>query len=141
MKAIVQDRYGFPDVLKLAEVKKPAPGENEVLVKVYAASVNGSDWEGLRGKPLYARFGGMLKPGNKILGSDIAGRVESVGKNVTQFRPGDEVFGEMAGYRGGFAEYACTSEEHLARKPAGLTFEQAAAIPQGGADRPARDSR
>jgi NADPH:quinone reductase-like Zn-dependent oxidoreductase len=130
MKAIVQEQYGFPDVLKLAEVKKPAPGENEVLVKVYAASVNGSDWEGLRGKPLYARFGGMLKPGNKILGSDIAGRVEAVGKSVKQIRPGDEVFGEMAGYRGGFAEYACTSQEHLARKPAGLSFEQAAAIPQ-----------
>jgi NADPH:quinone reductase-like Zn-dependent oxidoreductase len=131
MKAIVQDRYGFPDVLKLAEVKKPAPGGNEVLVRVVAASVNGSDWEGLRGKPLYARFAGMLRPGNKILGSDIAGRVEAVGKSVKQFRPGDEVFGEMAGYRGGFAEYACTGEGHLARKPAGLTFEQAAAIPQG----------
>jgi NADPH:quinone reductase-like Zn-dependent oxidoreductase len=131
MKAIVQNRYGSPDVLKLAEVKKPAPGENEVLVRIHAASVNGSDWEGLRGKPLYARFAGLLAPRNKILGSDIAGRVESVGKNVTQFRPGDEVFGETAAYRGGFAEYACTPEKHLARKPARMTFEQAAAIPQG----------
>lgn len=131
MKAVVQDRYGSPDVLRLAEVAKPAPGENEVLVKIHAASVNGSDWEGLRGKPLYARFAGLLAPRNKIPGSDIAGRVESVGKNVTQFRPGDDVFGETTAYRGGFAEYACTSEKHLVRKPPGLTFEQAAAIPQG----------
>jgi NADPH:quinone reductase-like Zn-dependent oxidoreductase len=131
MQAVVQDRYGLPDVLRLAEVRKPAPGDIEVLVKVHAASVNGSDWEGLRGKPLYARFAGVLAPRNKILGSDIAGRVESVGKNVTQFRPGDEVFGETAAYRGGFAEYVCAPETHLAPKPAGLTFEQAAAIPQG----------
>jgi NADPH:quinone reductase-like Zn-dependent oxidoreductase len=102
-----------------------------VLVKVYAASVNGSDWERLRGKPLYARFAGLLAPRNKIPGSDIAGRVESVGKNVTQFHPGDDVFGETTAYRGGFAEYACTPETHLVRKPAGMTFEQAAAIPQG----------
>lgn len=130
MKAILQDRYGSPDVLRLAEVNKPDPGVNEVLIKVCAVSVNGSDWEGLRGKPLYARFAGMIRPGNKILGSDIAGWVESVGENVKQFQAGDEVFGEMVGYRGGFAEYACTSEKLLARKPAGLTFEQAAAIPQ-----------
>ena len=130
MKAIVHDQYGSPDVLKLAEVEKPAPKDNEVLIKVHAVSVNGSDWEGLRGKPLYARLGGLRKPGNKILGSDIAGRVEAVGKNVKQFQPGDEVFGEMAGYRGGFAEYACAPEKLLARKPAGMTFEQAAAIPQ-----------
>ena len=130
MKAILQDRYGSPDVLRIAEVNKPFPRENEVLVKVYAASINGSDREGLIGKPLYARFGGMMKPGNRILGSDIAGRVELVGNNVKQFQAGDEVFGEMAGYRGGFAEYACTTEKLLARKPAGLTFEQAASIPQ-----------
>ena len=130
MKAILQDRYGSPDVLRLGEVKKPFPRANQVLVKVYAASINGSDSEGLSGKPLYARFGGMMKPANKILGSDIAGRVESVGENVSQFQVGDEVFGEMVGYRGGFAEYACTSEKLLARKPAGLTFEQAASIPQ-----------
>jgi len=130
MKAIVQDQYGSPDVLKLAEVRKPAPGDDEVLIKVHAVSVNGSDWEGLRGEPLYARFAGMLRPRNRILGSDIAGRVESVGRNAKQFRPGDDVFGEMPQYRGGFAEYACTSEKHLARKPAGMTFEQAAAIPQ-----------
>jgi NADPH:quinone reductase-like Zn-dependent oxidoreductase len=130
MKAILQDRYGSPDVLRLAEVNKPDPGVNEVLIKVCAVSVNGSDWEGLRGKPLYARFAGIIRPGNKILGSDIAGWVESVGENVKQYQTGDEVFGEMVGYRGGFAEYVCTSEKLLARKPAGLTFEQAAAIPQ-----------
>lgn len=131
MQAIVQDRYGSPDVLRSAEVKKPVPGSNEVLIKVHAASVNGSDSEGLRGKPLYARFAGIRKPRNKILGSDIAGRVEAVGKKAQQFRPGDDVFGEIVSYRGGFAEYACTSEELLVLKPAGMTFEQAAAIPQG----------
>jgi NADPH:quinone reductase-like Zn-dependent oxidoreductase len=132
MKAIVQLQYGAPDVLKLAEVKKPTPKDNEVLIKVQAVSINGSDLEGLRGKPLYARIGGLRKPSSPILGSDIAGWVESVGQNVHQFQPGDEVFGEMVGYRGGFAEYACTSEKLLARKPAGMTFEQAATIPQAG---------
>jgi NADPH:quinone reductase-like Zn-dependent oxidoreductase len=131
MKAIVQYEYGSPDILQLAEVDKPTPKEHEVLIKVCAASVNGSDWEGLRGKPLYARFGGLRRPGNKILGSDIAGRVELVGAGVTEFQPGDDVFGEMEAYRGSFAEYACTSERALARKPAGMSFEQAAAIPQG----------
>jgi NADPH:quinone reductase-like Zn-dependent oxidoreductase len=131
MKAIVQSAYGSPDILKLEEVEKPTPGDNEVLVRVHAVSLNGSDWEGLRGKPLYARLGGLRKPGNRIPGSDIAGRVEMVGKNVREFQPGEEVFGEMAAYRGGLAEFACTSEKHLARKPASMTFEQAAAIPQG----------
>lgn len=131
MKAIVQYQYGSPDVLNLEEVEKPTPKDNEVLVKVHAVSLNGSDWEGLRGKPLYARMGGLLSPGKTILGSDIAGRVEMVGRDVTQFQPGEEVFGEMTGYGGGFAEYACTSEKLLARKPAWMTFEQAAAIPQG----------
>jgi NADPH:quinone reductase-like Zn-dependent oxidoreductase len=102
-----------------------------VLVKVHAASVNGSDWEGLRGKPLYARFAGLLAPRNKIPGSNIAGRVEAVGQNVTQFRAGDEVFGETEAYRGGFAEFVCAPAKHLAPKPARMTFEQAAAIPQG----------
>jgi NADPH:quinone reductase-like Zn-dependent oxidoreductase len=132
MKAIVQDRYGSPDVLRLTEVEKPVPGENEVLIRVHAMSLNGSDWEGLTGSPLYARMDGLREPRHKILGTDIAGRVEEVGRNVKQFQPGDEVFGEMEGYRGGFAEYACTDESLLARKPASLTFEQAAAIPQGG---------
>lgn len=131
IKAILQDRYGTPDVLRLTEVSKPTPGSNEVLIKVYSASVNGSDWEGLRGKPLYARIGGMGKSGFKIPGSDVAGVVEAVGENVTQFQQGDEVFGETPDYQGGFAEYACSTEKLLAHKPAGLTFEQTAAIPQG----------
>ncbi|HSK65706.1 MAG TPA: NAD(P)-dependent alcohol dehydrogenase, partial [Anaerolineales bacterium] len=133
MKAIVRHEYGSPDVLKLEEVAMPIPAENEVLVKIHAVSINGSDKEGLIGKPLYVRIGGFRKPGHPILGSDIAGRVERVGRNVTQFQPGDEVFGELPGYHGGFAEYACASEKTLARKPASLTFEEAAAIPQAGA--------
>ena len=132
MKAIVYHRYGSPDVLKLAEVQKPVPSDNEVLIKINAVSINGSDREGLLGKPIYARMGGLRTPGYPILGSDIAGRVEQAGKNITQFKTGDEVFGEIPGYHGGFAEYACATEKTLARKPASLTFEQAAAIPQGG---------
>ena len=131
MKAIVYYKYGPPDALKLEEVDMPAPKDKEVLVKVHAVSVNRSDWEGLIGKPLYARLGGLLKPRYQILGSDIAGRVEMVGKNIRQFQPGDEVFGETLKYRGGFAEYVCAPERGLARKPASLTFEEAAAIPQG----------
>jgi len=130
MKAIVYHEYGSPDVLKLEEVQKLIPADNQVLIKVYAVSINRSDWESLTGKPLYVRIGGLFKPGNKILGSDIAGMVEAVGKNVKQFKPGDEVFGLMLNYGGGFAEYACKSEKALALKPAGMTFEQAAAIPQ-----------
>jgi NADPH:quinone reductase-like Zn-dependent oxidoreductase len=132
MKAIVRYEYGSPDVLKLEEVEKPVPSDDEVQIKIHAVSINGSDREALIGKPLYVRMGGLRKPGYPILGSDIAGSVEQVGKNITQFKPGDEVFGEIPGYHGGFAEYACASEHTLARKPAGLTFEQAAAIPQGG---------
>ena len=130
MKAIVYHKYGSPDVLKLEEVRKPTPADNQLLIKVYAVSINRSDWEGVTGKPLYARIGGLFKPGNKILGSDIAGTVEAVGKDVKQFKPGDEVFGLMLNYGGGFAEYACKSEKALALKPASMTFEQAAAIPQ-----------
>src|SRR6266498_1685772 len=130
MKAIVYYKYGSPDVLRLENVEMPTPKDNEVLIKVQAVSVNRSDWEGLRGKPLYARIGGLIKPNNKILGSDVAGTVEAVGKDVKQFKPGDEVFGLMLNYGGGFAEYACKSEKALALKPAGMTFEQAAAIPQ-----------
>lgn len=133
MKAIVRYQYGSPAVLKLEEVQKPVPSDDEVLVKIHAVSINGSDREGLIGKPLYARIGGLRKPGYPILGSDIAGRVEQVGKNITQFQPGDEVFGEIPGYHGGFAEYACASEKTLAKKPEELMFEEAAAIPQGGA--------
>ena len=130
MKAIIYTEYGSPDVLQIKEVAKPTPTDDEVLIKVQAVSVNRSDWEGLTGKPLYARIGGLRKPSNRILGSDIAGTVEAVGKDVKQFKPWDEVFGLMLNYGGGFAEYACTSERALALKPAGLTFEEAAAIPQ-----------
>ncbi len=130
MKAIVYHKYGSPGVLKLEEVQKPTPADNQLLIKVQAVSINRSDWEGLIGKPLYARIGGLIKPGNKILGSDIAGTVEEVGKDVKQFKPGDEVFGLILNYEGGFAEYACKSEKALALKPTGMTFEEAAAIPQ-----------
>jgi len=132
MKAIVYHKYGSPDVLKLEEIDIPTPKDDEVLIKIYAVSINGSDREGLIGKPLYARLGGLRRPGYPILGSDIAGRVEMAGRNITQFQPGDEVFGEIPGYHGGFAEYACAPERTLARKPAGMTFAEAAAIPQAG---------
>ena len=132
MKAIVYHKYGSPDVLKLEEVEKPSPKDDEILIKIYTVSVNGSDREGLIGKPLYARMGGLRRPGYPILGSDIAGRVETVGKNNTEFQVGDEVFGEIPGYKGGFAEYVCTRGRTMARKPATLTFEEAAAIPQAG---------
>ena len=132
MKAVVYRKYGSPDVLELEDVKKPTPTDDEILIKVHAVSINGSDREGLVGKPLYARIGGLLKPSHQILGSDIAGRVEFAGKNVKEFKPGDEVFGEIPGYRGGFAEYVCTSGRTMAPKPASMTFEEAAAIPQAG---------
>ena len=132
MKAIVYTEYGSPNVLQLKEVEKPTPKDDEVLIKVHAVSVNRSDWEGLIGKPLYARLNGFRKPGNPILGSDIAGRVETVGKNNSQFKPGDEVFGEMEDYHGGFAEYVRARGIILALKPANLSFDEAAAIPQAG---------
>ena len=132
MKAVIQTKYGPPEILKLAEVEVPVPADDEILVKVHAVSVNRSDWEGLTGKPLYARTAGFRRPRNPILGSDVAGRVEKVGKSHSQFRPGDEVFGELWEYRGGFAEYVRTRASDWARIPAGLTFTQAAAIPQAG---------
>jgi NADPH:quinone reductase-like Zn-dependent oxidoreductase len=130
MKAIVYTKYGLADVLELKEVAMPTPTDEEVLIKIKAVSLNRTDWEGLTGKPLYARFGGFLKPRNKILGSDIAGRVEKVGKNHTQFQAGDEVFGDIMGRMGGFAEYVCARGSVMALKPTGMTFEEAAAIPQ-----------
>ncbi|MEZ4670758.1 MAG: NAD(P)-dependent alcohol dehydrogenase [Anaerolineae bacterium] len=130
MKAIVYTQYGSPDVLHIKEVAKPNPKDNEILIKVQAASVNRSDWECLIGKPLYARLDGLLKPGHPILGSDVAGRVEAIGKNVKQFHMGDEVFGLTWGYKGGFAEYACLPESTTALKPTGITFEVASTIPQ-----------
>ena len=130
MKAVVRTEYGPPEVLHLTEIEKPVPTDDEVLIKVRAVSVNGSDREGLVGRPLYARIGGLRKPSQHILGSDIAGRVETVGKNIQQFQPGDEVFGEIPGYGGGFAEYVCIPERRLVLKPVQMTFEEAAALPQ-----------
>lgn len=132
MQAIVRESYGPPDLLRLAEVPTPTPTDSQILIKIHAASINGSDRENLVGRPLYARIGGLRKPGHPILGSDIAGTVAAVGKNHTEFNVGDELFGELPGYHGGFAEYVCTSGETLALKPANLTFAQAAAIPQAG---------
>lgn len=134
MRAVVYTAYGAPDGLHLTEVATPTPADDEVLIKVQAVSVNRSDWEHLTGKPLYARFHGLRKPkrGSRILGSDVAGRVERAGTNHRQFHPGDEVFGEMGLYHSGFAEYVCTRGSAWALKPPTLTFEQAAAIPQAG---------
>ncbi|HEX6682547.1 MAG TPA: NAD(P)-dependent alcohol dehydrogenase [Candidatus Limnocylindrales bacterium] len=133
MKAVVYERYGLPDVLRLAEVPTPSPKKNEVLVKVRAVSLNLSDWEVLRGKPLYSRIGGPLKPRRHILGSDIAGHVESLGPNATQFRPGDDVFADILGTLGGFAEYVSVPENVLSRMPSGMTHDEASALPQAGA--------
>ncbi|MGA2405850.1 MAG: NAD(P)-dependent alcohol dehydrogenase [Bacteroidales bacterium] len=131
MKAIVYTKYGTPDVLELREIDKPIPKENEVLIKVYAVSINDWDWGLLQGIPFINRLlNGLLKPKKKILGSDIAGRIEEVGKNVEKFQIGDEVFGDLSGDWGGFAEYVCARENALALKPASMTFIEAAAIPQ-----------
>ena len=129
MKVIVCTKYGPPNVLQLKEVEKPTPKEDEVLVKVYAASLNAADLEYLRGTFL-VRIGGPLKPKYKIIGSDIAGRVEAVGRNVKQFQPGDEIWGDLSecGF-GTFAEYVCVPENALRLKPASMTFEEAAAVP------------
>ncbi|MBL4733801.1 MAG: NAD(P)-dependent alcohol dehydrogenase [Flavobacteriales bacterium] len=135
MKAIVYTQYGSPDVLELQEIEKPIPKTNEVLVKVQAASINSWDWELLRGKPFLVRliYGSFFKPKYKILGADVAGRVEVVGSNVKQFQPGDEVFGDLceSGW-GGLGEYVCVCENALALKSGRMTFDQAAAIPQAG---------
>lgn len=133
MKAVVYTRYGPPDVLRLADVERPAPRDNEVLVKVRAVSLNASDWEVLRGKPLYSRIAAPFRPRRHVLGSDIAGRVEAVGDHTTLFRPGDDVFADILSYMGGFAEYVCVPESALARMPSGMTYEEAAALPQAGA--------
>ena len=131
MKAIVYTAYGSPDVLELKEVAKPTPMDDEVLVKVYAVSANAADLHLLRADPFLIRLSsGLLKPKNTILGSDIAGRVEAVGRNIKQFKPGDEVFGDIsADGWGGFAEYVCAREDALVLKPANLSFEEAAAVP------------
>lgn len=133
MRAVVYDRYGPPGVLRVADVPLPAPAAGQVRVKIAATSVNRSDWEGLRGSPLYARIGGLRAPRVRILGSDIAGSVDAVGSGVTRFRPGDEVYGDNLRLMGGFAEYAIAPESALAHKPPGLTFAEASTIPQAGA--------
>ena len=133
MKAIVFTRYGSPDVLELREVEKPTPADDEVLIRVHATSLNDWDYGAMLGGDLVNRLlFGLLrpKPARQILGSDVAGRVEAVGAKVTRFRPGDEVFGDLSGRWGGFAEYVSARESALERKPSGMTFEQAAAIPQ-----------
>jgi len=129
MKAIVYSKYGSPDVLQLKEVEETFPKDNEVLIKVHAASVNALDWHSLTADIFLVRLMGMglLKPKNPILGADIAGRVEAVGKDVKQFRPGDDIFGDIG--HGGFAEYAVAPERFLALKPGSLSFEAAAAVP------------
>jgi NADPH:quinone reductase-like Zn-dependent oxidoreductase len=132
MKAIVYTKYGSPDVLQLKDFERPMPKDDEVLIKVYAASVNAYDWHFLTADIFLIRLmgGGLLKPKNTRLGADIAGRVEAVGRNAKQFQPGDEVFGDMAGRgNGSFAEYVSASESAFALKPANLSFDEAAAVP------------
>ena len=133
MKAIICTKYGSPDVLQLQEVAKPAPKDDEVLIKIQAASVNARDWRFMRARPFFIRLkpGGLLRPKNKILGGDVAGRIEAVGSHVTQFKIGDEVFGYLpsATGRGTISVYVCANDHLIPRKPANLSFEQAAAVP------------
>ncbi len=132
MKAIVCPKYGSPDVLQLQEIVKPVAQEDEVLIKVHAASLNSRDWRRMRANPFFIRLmaGGLLRPKNPILGVDVAGRVEEVGSDVKKFKPGDEVFGYLYRYGGRtIAEYVCAAENEIAPKPANLSFEQAAAVP------------
>ncbi len=135
MKAIVYTKYGSPNVLEYLDLDKPTPKANEVLIRIRATSLNSWDWDLLRGKPFIVRLvgGGISKPKKKIIGCDVAGQIESVGRNVSRFKAGDEVFGDLsAGNWGGLAEYVCASENALVVKPPLLSFEQAAAIPQAG---------
>ncbi len=131
MKAIVQDTYGSPDVLELREIDKPVVGDDDVLIRVHAAGVDQGVWHFVAGLPYLFRLAGigLRAPKNPVRGLDVAGRVEAVGKNVTRFQPGDEVFGTC---RGSFAEYACARADRLAPKPANVSFEQAAAVPISG---------
>lgn len=131
MKAMVNAKYGSPDVFQLKEIEKPEPREGEVLVKVYASSVNAADWHYLRGMPLVFRLAsGLWSPKIQILGADVSGRVEAVGKSVKTFQPGDEVFGDLAAVGfGAFAEYVRVPENVLVMKPTNLSFEEAAAVP------------
>ena len=128
MKAIVYEKYGSPDVIELRDIEKPAPGDDEVLIKIHAASVNAYDWHFLTADIFLIRFmgGGFLKPKNTRLGADMAGRIEAIGKDIKLFQPGDEVYGMV---EGSFAEYTCAPESALALKPVNTSFEEAAAIP------------
>jgi NADPH:quinone reductase-like Zn-dependent oxidoreductase len=131
MRAFIWEKYGAPETLRMAEVEKPAPKAEEVLVKVLAASVNPADWHSLRGRPLFSRATlGLLRPKHKILGGDVAGQLEAVGGGVTRFKPGDEVYANLLdhGY-GGFAEYVSVPVDVMALKPVRLSFEEAAAVP------------
>ncbi|HET6919115.1 MAG TPA: NAD(P)-dependent alcohol dehydrogenase [Jiangellaceae bacterium] len=131
MQAFILEKYGPPETLRMAEVEKPAPDADGVLVKVLGVSVNPADWHSMRGKPLFSRATlGLLRPKHGILGVDIAGQVEAVGDAVTQFKPGDEVYANLLdhGY-GGFAEYVSVPVDVLSLKPANLSFEEAAAVP------------
>jgi NADPH:quinone reductase-like Zn-dependent oxidoreductase len=134
MKALLWERYGPPEALRLAEVEQPAPDAGEVLMKVLGISVNPADWHSMRGKPLFSRFTlGLLRPKHRILGVDVAGQVEAVGDGVTRFRPGDEVYANLLdhGY-GGFAEYVSVPADAPSTKPGNLSFEEAAAVPMAG---------
>ncbi|WP_063057509.1 NAD(P)-dependent alcohol dehydrogenase [Nocardia sienata] len=133
MKAVAYHRYGGPETLSAEEIAIPDLSDDQVLVRVHAVSLNLSDWECLQGTPLYARIGGLRKPARRVLGSDIAGVVESVGTGVTRFRPGDSVYGDNLGLKGGFAEYAVAPESVLAHKPDSLSFAEASTLPQAGA--------
>lgn len=130
MKAIVYSNYGNPDVLQEVDTEIPKPGAGEVLLKLRATSVNASDWEGLTGKPFYSRIGGLFKPRQSILGSDMTGIIEAVGTDVTAFQLGDEVFGNSMAKLGGFAEYVCISAADIAAKPNDISFAEAATLPQ-----------
>jgi len=132
MKAMVYTKFGSPDVLRLQEVEKPAPKDHELLIRVRAASANPYEWRHLRADPFFIRFmgGGLFRPKHRILGADIAGQVEAVGREARQFKPGDDVFGD--GSYGGYAEYVCVDEKRVVLKPASLSFEEAAASPMAG---------
>ncbi len=133
MRALVYDRYGPPDVLRLADVPVPEAGPGQVLVDTEAVGLNLSDWECLRGSPAYSRLDGLRRPGRRVLGSDVAGRVAAVGPGVTRFRVGDDVYGDNLRLKGGLAERTVVPESALAPRPPGLSAVQAAAIPQPAA--------
>ncbi len=131
MKAFISEKYGPPEMLRMAEVEKPVPAADEALVRVLAVSVNPADWRSMRAKPFFSRAAlGLLRPKHRIPGGDIAGRVEAVGGDVTQFKPGDEVYANLLDHGlGGFAEYVSVPVEVMSLKPANLSFEEAAAVP------------